>query len=206
MKISLLALVLAAITGSAFAAPVANLKVNGAITPPTCVVNGDKEVIDVLYTFDVSPDMFPPSGNLKMEPNTKKIEVACDAATYLSFTASDEREGTALANAWDYFGLGNYGGNKVGYFTIVMINAKVKQSPEGKETSVGVSNGFNYSSIMTLNKTQTFSWATSYNKMSPGQIFSADFAVQPTLNSVMKKSDGTAKLDGHAVLAFAFGV
>lgn len=39
-KNTLLTLTLSAVAGSVAAAPVANLKINGDIKPPTCTVNG----------------------------------------------------------------------------------------------------------------------------------------------------------------------
>ncbi|MFV9067915.1 fimbrial protein [Serratia fonticola] len=205
-KKSLLALVLAAVTGSAFAAPVANLKVNGTITPPTCTINGDEDETEVLYTFDVSPGLFPASGNLAMAAVAKPIEVVCDASTYLAFTASDERADSALTVAATNFGLGNYGTDKVGFYTITMQNAKVKANPTATATNVGVLTGTAYATTGAINKTSTYSWGTAASTYSNGQVFSADFAVKPTLNGVLKNSDGTAELDGHAVLTFAFGV
>lgn len=206
-KKSLLALAFAAVTGSAFAAgPVANLKVNGTITPPTCTVNGEEQSADVLYEFNVSPGMFPASGNLKMAADSQNIKVVCDATTYLSFTASDERTGTELVAGANNFGLGKHGDDNVGFYNVVMKNAKVKANEAATEVSVGVQSGSNYATTGTLNKTMNFSWASAAGAYSSGQIFSADFEVTPTLNSVLKNSDGTAQLDGHAVLAFAFGV
>ncbi|MFG0743748.1 fimbrial protein, partial [Providencia sp. TYF_10] len=60
-KKSLLALSLISLSGVALSAPVANLKVTGSITPPTCMVNGGEEA-DVLYQFDITPGIFPASG------------------------------------------------------------------------------------------------------------------------------------------------
>jgi hypothetical protein len=37
-------------------------------------------------------------------------------------------------------------------------------------------------------------------------VFTADFAVQPTLSGAMKNNEEPAQLDGHAVLTFSFGV
>ncbi|ELX8378476.1 type 1 fimbrial protein [Providencia vermicola] len=70
----------------------ANLKVNGDIKPPTCLVNG-MEKTDIIYdmgklSLDVIPvsDMyiFPSESLVK---NT--VTVTCDATTYLTFMAND---------------------------------------------------------------------------------------------------------------------
>ena len=206
LKKSLLALALTAVASSAFAAPVANLKVTGSITPPTCTVNGVDEA-DVLYTFDVSPGLFPASGNLTMAPQSQNIQVVCDAQTYLAFNATDERAGTELTAGNTNFGLGLYGDDtKVGFYKVTMENATVKANESAADTSVGVLVGSTYATSGVIDKTQTVSWATDKDILAAAQVFAADFAVQPTLNADMKSSDGTAQLDGHAVLTFAFGV
>lgn len=205
-KKSLFVLALTAVTGSVIAAPVANLKVTGSITPPTCTVNGVDEA-DVLYTFDVSPGLFPATGNLTMEPQSQNIQVVCDATTYLAFNASDERAGTELTAGNTHFGLGQYGDDtKVGFYTVTMENATVKANENAADKSVGVQVGTTYATSGVLDKTQTVAWATDKDKLAAGQVFAADFAVKPTLNAVLKSSDGTAQLDGHAVLTFAFGI
>ncbi|WP_447875466.1 fimbrial protein [Serratia fonticola] len=207
LKKSLLVLTLAAMTGSAFAAPVANLKVSGSVKQPTCTVNGIVDEVDVLYTFDVSPGQFPATGNKTLPSQTKSIQVVCDATTYLAFTTTDERATTALITSNTNFGLGLYGDStKVGYYTISMKNATVKADENASEISVGVliGNAVHYDS--RIDKTKTMSWGRAQNHPEPGRIFTADYEVEPTLNSVLKNSDGTATLDGHAVLVYAFGM
>ncbi|MFV9067919.1 fimbrial protein [Serratia fonticola] len=88
---SLLALVLAAASCSAFAAPIANLKIDGKVTPPTCTVNGADQADLVFDLGAVSPSLIPASGagynTLPVIQNT--LTVLCDAATYLTFKATD---------------------------------------------------------------------------------------------------------------------
>ncbi|HHN8583828.1 TPA: fimbrial protein [Providencia rettgeri] len=206
-KKSLLVLSLITLSSTAFSAPVANLKVTGSITPPTCTVNGEEET-DVLYQFDITPGIFPASGNLILDAKTQPIEVVCDATTYLTFDASDSRDGTALTTGNTNFGLGSYGENelKVGFFTITMQNATVKADAEATAKTVGVLNGSTYATTGVVDKTKKMGWGTAANTPTAGQIFAADFAVKPTINSEMKNTDGDAALDGHAVLAFTFGL
>ncbi|MCW2256061.1 type 1 fimbria pilin [Providencia alcalifaciens] len=206
-KKTLLALSLITLSGAALSAPVANLKVTGSITPPTCTVNGEEET-DVLYQFDISPGIFPASGNLVLDAKTQPIEVVCDATTYLTFDASDSRDGTALTTGDTNFGLGTYGEDslKVGFFNITMQNATVKADAEATANAVGVLNGTAYAISGVVDKTKKMGWGTAANTPSAGQIFVADFAVKPTINSEMKNTAGDATLDGHAVLAFTFGL
>ncbi|MEX9965191.1 fimbrial protein, partial [Providencia stuartii] len=52
-KKTLCALSLISVSYAAFSAPVANLKVTGSITPPTCTIDNQNEV-DVEYKFDTA--------------------------------------------------------------------------------------------------------------------------------------------------------
>lgn len=209
LKKTLLALALTGLSTAALSAPVANLKVTGSITPPTCTVSGQNEV-DVNYDFDISPGIFPTSGNLVLDAQVQPIEVVCDATTYLTFDATDNRDGTALTESNTNFGLGTYGegetGTKVGIYTITMQNATVKASTDVAATDVGVLNGTTYSTTSIVDKTKRMGWATSASDLAAGQIFAANFAVKPTINGEMKNTAGDAELDGHAVLAFSFGL
>lgn len=208
-KKSLLALSLIALSGTALSAPVANLKVTGSITPPTCTINGQPDEVDVNYKFDITPGIFPASGNLtSLVAQSQPIEVICDATTYLTFTATDSKAGTELTAGNSNFGLGEYGEEKtkIGFYQVTMQNAKVKADAEAEEKTVGVLNGTSYATTGVVDKTKAMGWATAANTLAAGQIFSADFAVKPTINGEMKNSAGDAELDGHAVLAFAFGL
>ena len=207
LKKSLFVLSFATLSSTTFAAPVANLIVNGSITPPTCTVNGQDEV-DVTYEFDIAPGLFPASGNLTLTEQVKPIEVVCDATTYLSFTTADNRAGTASTSAITNFGLGTYGedNTKVGFYTISTRNATVKADADATATNVGFLNGTTYATTAAIDTAKTTAWATSTTALSSGKVFAANIAVRPTINSVMKNTAGDAKLDGHAVLTFAFGL
>lgn len=205
-KKSLLILSLMTLSGTALSAPVANLKVTGSITPPTCLINGSNDET-FTYDFDISPGVFPASGNLFLDAQSKNIEVVCDATTYLTFTAVDDRAGTELAPGNNNFGLGTYNAStQVGYYTITMKNATVKATPDANETSVSVLAGSDFGLTGVVSKSQPTGWATSASQLAKGQIFAADFAVTPTINGALKSSAGDASLDGYAVLTFAFGL
>lgn len=206
-KKSLLALSLISLSGIALSAPVANLKISGSITPPTCTVNGQEET-DIKYQFDITPGIFPASGNLALDAKSQPIEVICDATTYLTFTATDDREGTSLGTESSHFGLGTYGENKdkIGSYSITMQNPTVKADTNSNAKTVGVLVGTTYAALGVVDKTKIMGWATAANALTAGQVFTADFAVKPTISSTMKNSAGDAKLDGHAVLAFSFGL
>ncbi|WP_260515773.1 fimbrial protein [Serratia fonticola] len=78
------------VSATATAAPVANLKINGDIKPPTCTVNGGDQA-DLIYNLGtVSPSFIPKSRGYNGLPSVSNtLTVNCDAATYLTFKASD---------------------------------------------------------------------------------------------------------------------
>ena len=206
-KKTIIALSLISVSSATLAAaPVANLKVSGSITPPTCTIKGQNEV-DLEYVFDVSPEMFPVSGNLGLDAKTNSIEVICDAATYLTFSSTDNRASSVLTAGVYNFGLGLFDTDKkVGFYTINMKNATVKADSSSAAQTVGISNGATYGTTMFIDKTKKMAWATAASTLKAGQIFAADFDVKPTLSSELKTSSGDAQLDGHATLAFAFSL
>ncbi|QZY66542.1 fimbrial protein (plasmid) [Providencia rettgeri] len=72
------------------AAPVANLKVAGSITPPTCTVNGGDSA-DLIYSFgSISPSVIPQDSTYNGLPSiSNNLTVTCDAETFLTFKATD---------------------------------------------------------------------------------------------------------------------
>ncbi|NXZ88103.1 type 1 fimbrial protein [Serratia fonticola] len=87
----LLVLVLVAATGSSFSAPVANLKINGEVIPPTCTINSVEQA-DLVFEFGtVAPKEIPASGKgYNFLPSLKNdLTVLCDAKTYLTFKPVD---------------------------------------------------------------------------------------------------------------------
>lgn len=202
LALSLMTLSTAALSASA---PVVNLKVTGSIAPPTCLINGtNKDTFT--YDFDFSPAIFPASGDLVLDAQSKNIEVVCDATTILTFTAEDLRSGTELTPGDNNFGLGTSESVNIGFYTVTMENATVKENANAKATSVSVLVGSDFGSTGTVSKTETAGWATAPDKLAQGQIFAADFTVTPTINKDLKSSASDVSLDGYAVLTFAFGL
>lgn len=91
-RILIAAAIFAGISASASAAvPGANIKVGGAFTPPTCKVNGGAQA-DLVYNLGgVSPTLIPEdnAGYNGFPPVSNRLTVVCDAATYLTFKATD---------------------------------------------------------------------------------------------------------------------
>lgn len=202
LALSLMTLSTAALSASA---PIVNLKVTGSIAPPTCLIKGKTEDT-VTYEFHFSPAIFPDSGNLVLDAQSETIEVVCDATTILTFTAEDNRAGTELTPGDNNFGLGTSDSGDIGFYTVTMENATVKENANAKATSVSVQVGSDFGPTGTVSKSETAGWATDPNKWAQGQIFAADFTVTPTINKDLKSSAGDVSLDGYAVLTFAFGL
>lgn len=90
MRNILLSMAALTVSASATAAPVANLKINGDITPPTCTVNGGEQA-DLVYDLGaVSPALIPEANaGYRLPKVSNTLTVVCDAATYLTFKATD---------------------------------------------------------------------------------------------------------------------
>ncbi|CAM4039341.1 type 1 fimbrial protein [Rahnella bruchi] len=88
-------------SASVTAAPVANLKINGDIKPPTCTVNGGDQA-DLVYNLGaVSPSVIPQSKGYNGLPAlSNKLTVTCDAATYLTFKATDTYQNPLIQAPW----------------------------------------------------------------------------------------------------------
>lgn len=126
------------------------------------------------------------------------------------FEATDDRAGSELTTGNNNFGLGTYDmdgtDTKIGYYTVTMKNAATQQDPEAAVVNVDVSASTTHATTGLLNKSTSLAWSQSTCLLTSGQIFAADFEVKPTINSEIKNSAGDATLDGHAVLAFKFGL
>ncbi|WP_147321572.1 fimbrial protein [Serratia marcescens] len=190
--------------------PTATLIVSGSIAPPTCTVNGQESEDEIEYVFNVSPGVFPASGNLTLDPIVKNITVACDSSTFMAFNVTDNRTGTELTTGSTYFGLGSWGADnkKVGSYRVLMSNAKYISEPGANPVAAGVRYGGNVAASTYLDKTLKTAWTKSSGTatLAPGQIFTADLAVYPVINGDLKNGTGDEELDGNAVLAFSFGL
>ncbi|ELZ5939954.1 type 1 fimbrial protein [Providencia stuartii] len=188
----------------------ANLKIMGTVKPPTCSINNGDES-DIEYKFTVSPQMFPTTGNLRLTPETKRIEIVCDATTILNFMATDNRsDSVLLKGSANLFGLGKYGADdskNIGYYSIKMKNATTKANNDAEETKVGISSDSDFNATqLGVNFGRKIFWASKFGQFAAAQIFAADFEVIPVLNGALKDFSGDVSLDGHATLAFSFSI
>uniref|UniRef100_UPI001071E87A DUF1120 domain-containing protein n=1 Tax=Proteus mirabilis TaxID=584 RepID=UPI001071E87A len=210
-------------------APVANLKINGDIKPPTCTINGATQR-DVIFDYGViSPTLIPQSTVYSYSDigvqNTVTIE--CDAKTYLTFTASDTYADTELSvnNTSGWFHLVDKANPEtaVGAAFFAWDNVTVDSKPAYISRANDVSiTGTSYNNA--LYKGPTNGWTsekqTSVDKnalaLISGEIFQASFRQGMTMSTFILSRDELSKkgidlsngLDfmGEAVLTFNFGV
>ncbi|HEA4453832.1 TPA: DUF1120 domain-containing protein [Proteus mirabilis] len=231
MKKLLLSLTMLAIISTPVLAksPVANLKINGDIKPPTCTINGATQR-DVIFDYGViSPTLIPQSTVYSYSDigvqNTVTIE--CDAKTYLTFTASDTYADTELSvnNTSGWFHLVDKANPEtaVGAAFFAWNNVTVDSKPAYISRANDVSiTGTSYNNA--LYKGPTNGWTsekqTSVDKnalaLISGEIFQASFRQGMTMSTFILSRDELSKkgidlsngLDfmGEAVLTFNFGV
>ncbi len=231
MKKLLLSLTMLAIisTPALAKSPVANLKINGDIKPPTCTINGATQR-DVIFDYGViSPTLIPQSTVYSYSDigvqNTVTIE--CDAKTYLTFTASDTYADTELSvnNTSGWFHLVDKANPEtaVGAAFFAWDNVTVDSKPAYISRANDVSiTGTSYNNA--LYKGPTNGWTsekqTSVDKnalaLISGEIFQASFRQGMTMSTFILSRDELSKkgidlsngLDfmGEAVLTFNFGV
>ncbi|MBG3115479.1 type 1 fimbrial protein [Proteus mirabilis] len=81
--------------------PVANLKINGDIKPPTCTINGGN--VDLVYNLgNISPSVIPNDMTYNQLPSiSNTLTVTCDTSTFLTFRATDGDNGYDNGN-WSY--------------------------------------------------------------------------------------------------------
>ncbi|HID8276326.1 TPA: DUF1120 domain-containing protein [Proteus mirabilis] len=231
MKKVLLSLTMLAIISTPVLAksPVANLKINGDIKPPTCTINGATQS-DVIFDYGViSPTLIPQSKIYSYSDigvqNTVTIE--CDAKTYLTFTASDTYADTELSvnntSGWFHLVDKKNPETAVGATLFVWDNVTVDSKPAyiSRANDVAIT-GDSFNNV--LYKGATNGWTSEKQsgvnknslKLISGEIFQSNFRQGMTQNTFILSRDELSKkgidlsdgLDfmGEAVLTFNFGV
>ncbi|HAU5528795.1 TPA: fimbrial protein [Proteus mirabilis] len=230
MKKVLLSLTMLAIMSTPVLAksPVANLKINGDIKPPTCTINGEENDIFIDYG-KISPSLIPENSNYALGSRENDMVISCDAITYLTFTVSDTYTSNK-APAWHngIFGLVNAENptQEVGGILLFIKDMKVDNKPvyagrvDSKEST--------WRTEIIVKDTLT-GWTTEAQistskdnlKLAQGKIFSATLqagksdADKPNYGYILSrkalsedKIDLTNGLDyiGEAVFTFNFGV
>lgn len=221
---SLLAIALLAIAGSAFAAPVANLKIDGLVTPPTCTVNGAEQGELVTDFGAVSPSWLNRTGTgttgaKALPAQVLPLTVTCDASTYLTFILTDtyqsaNKEISALPFS-SALVANNNKSISVGYNSYTMFNMAV----DGKKAYFGrVYSAYGNTTILPgtvtgwTSESQVGGASTSTLKLVAGKVFTTDLTVSATLWSRERIAASGINLSeqvdyiGESVMAFSFGV
>ncbi|WP_283533906.1 fimbrial protein [Proteus mirabilis] len=231
MKKVLLSLTMLAIISTPVLAksPVANLKINGDIKPPTCTINGATQS-DMIFDYGViSPTLIPQSKNYEY-PNgivQNTVTIECDAKTYLTFVASDTYDSAELANnTLAQFHLVDKENPEtaVGAASFLWEDVTVDSKPayisRANDVTITETNYYN-----VLYKGATNGWTSEQQKgnvskeslaLIPGEVFQAVFKDVYKIPSFLLSKDALNKkgidlsngLDfmGEAVLTFNFGV
>lgn len=199
-----------ALHGAAIAAPMSSeLTVKGKMAVPSCQVDvTDGGVYDL---GNISNNLIDPKKATPLTKGAVVITASCDAATYLSFTAEDNREGSSSINGSTYFGLGNVNGTgKLGYYQMEMYSAVVDMNgPSMLYSAPKGSTSFSATSKITLDKNRVMGWAKSSNVQNSGKHFVAALDLIPVLASSTDMNGpvtDSVKLDGSALLNFTYGL
>lgn len=214
---TLLAAILTVATGSAFAAgPVANLKIDGKVTPPTCTVNGAEQGELVADLGAISPGMLNKTSRYTIPVVTVSLSVSCNAQTYLTFIPTDTYAGHGTGPSRSNLVSDKNKSALVGDLFYLMSNMKV----DGKDAYYGRQiNGLGKRDFLPLNGFIS-AWTTlsqkdvdvSTFKLASGKVFSADFTVNgQILSTDALKANGvdlSERVDfvSETVLAFNFGI
>ncbi|HEM8293616.1 hypothetical protein ACBQ54_18385 [Providencia vermicola] len=236
MKKTLLSLSVLGLLSSAcaFSTPVTNVKINGNIKPPTCVINGMGNEADIEFKFSpINPAMLTKTTDFYTFPGIRNtLSVVCDATTYLIFTMTDVYP---ISDYVDKFGstayrVRNYGlvdpvtGKEVGGIVFVGQNLTV----DGQKVFMGQTAGTNARGVPRgyFVKDRVSTWTTidkypvnSINDLDfmPGQTFGMDISTVNGLGYTYLKptqvlaADGVNVNDGfnfigQAIMTFKFGI
>lgn len=229
-----LSLVGALFSGSAISSsPVANLKINGNIKPPTCTVNGVVQN-DVIFNFGkTSLGLIPQSTTYRYSGSElqETVTVECDAETYLTFVALDIYGNTPLSvnntNEWFHLVDVSKPDKSVGATLFNMINVFVdgKKAYISQANDAGLTGDMIWSTILYSGPTHAFTSEQQTRvdknmlKLVGGKLFQVSFKIMtnsPILQSfILSKNELNQKgIDtsdgfdfmGEAVLTFKFGV
>ena len=231
MKKLLLSLTMLAIISTPVLAksPVANLKINGDIKPPTCTVHGATQS-DVLFDYGrISPSLIPQSKIYSYSGIVAHnvVTVECDAKTYLTFVASDTYDNTELSvnNTSDWFHLVDKANPETAvgaaYFAWDNVTVDGKPAYISRANDVSIT-GTSYNNA--LYKGPTNGWTSEQQSgvdknalaLIPGEVFQSNFRHGNSNGTFILSKDELSKkgidlsngLDfiGEAVLTFNFGV
>lgn len=209
LALSLLMTFLATSTAVQAAAPTADLKVIGEITPPTCNVAAPENGV---YDFGKIPsNLIQATTITPLQAETKTWSVSCDAETYLTFSVVDNRADSASVDSTTTYGLGNVNGiGKIGFYTAAMGNAKVDGVPSRLFTAASGATSVTPAIAVSITKGTNMGWASSSaNSLQSGKVFVSNISVTPVLATTATMGGpitDIVNLDGLMTMNFSYGL
>jgi len=207
--VALAALTLAAATAHA-AAPTAELKVKGTLQAPTCTV---AVADDGVYDFgSISPTRIKPgTAHTALDPISKVWTVTCDADTYLTHAAIDNRASSVSTAGVTNFGMGKVNGTgNIGYYQAAISNPTV----DGATTTIfwaatgGAVPAGGATGALAKTAGYVHGWSVG-TAQKAGRAFGLTIAVTPYLGGTTTMNGAITDkvdLDGSLTLNYAFGL
>ncbi|MBX9489204.1 DUF1120 domain-containing protein [Yersinia enterocolitica] len=198
--ITVLSFLIVSIATAYAVAPVAELKVKGALTVPSCTVNAPDNGI---YDFGkISSTKISSSAFVNLAAMTKNWVITCDATTYLTVKPIDNRAASVYPPSTSTYGLGMVNGSgKIGGYTINMQNAVVDGNSSKLFSAVTETALYNHG--------PSVGWASADNTQAAGKVFSTDLKVAPILASTTAMNGPITEdteLNGSVTLNFAYAI
>ncbi|HDL6856192.1 TPA: DUF1120 domain-containing protein [Yersinia enterocolitica] len=205
--ITVLSFLIVSIATAYAVAPVAELKVKGAFTVPSCTVNAPENGI---YDFGkISSTKISSIGFVNLAAMTKNWVITCDATTYLTVKPVDNRAASVYPSSTSTYGLGMVNGSgKIGAYSINMQNAVVDgNSSKLFSSSTGVFSAVTATAL--YNHGPSVGWASADNIQAAGKVFSTEIKVEPILASTTVMNGPITEdteLNGSVTLDFAYAI
>ncbi|CNG96085.1 MULTISPECIES: DUF1120 domain-containing protein [Yersinia] len=190
------------------APPTAELKVKGKLSVPTCnVIAPDGGIYDLGKIS--AANIKSGTTTTVLTPIKKTWTITCDAETYLSYKHLDNRSESASHVSTSSYGLGFVNGTgKIGYYTIIMSNAKIDNATSNL-VCIALDGSSPCTTTSNLVKGEVHAWANADKSLKAGKTFSADLEVSAVLAGTTTMNgpiNEDTQIDGSMTLNFAFGI
>ncbi|MDV3467391.1 hypothetical protein RZA67_01390 [Stenotrophomonas sp. C3(2023)] len=187
------------------------LMVQGTIDVPACTVVVDN---NGLYEIgELGPtDVKTGTSTSTLTPITKKWTVSCEGDTFMSFSVTDNRKGTASTNDNSQFGMGLVNGTgKLGYYSLAMKNPTV-DTVASHVFATNRKNAGDNKGASTVVRTDGFvmGWAAPTSATQQiGRVFAVDMEATPVLAGSQTMNGpiiDDVSLSGSLTFDFAYGL
>lgn len=217
IKLSALAMILAAASVTTYAAETADLAVRGTIRPSACAVNLSGNGVVDLGT--ISAQTLNKSSATALPSKDFSVSITCDAPTAIGIIVTDDRAGTANTSAataisamnYHMMGLGQVNDTTIGAYKL-RVEESAPASADGTAAKLIYSDNDGGSWLhadrtLVRPSTRTMSW-TATDSITPGaftsitQSFSMDIAIAST-STLPELTDGIP-IDGLATFTVVY--